>query len=72
MPILLTNNDRQVFFDGNNFIDADEDGYGDEENTVEDCELSTGITLFGGDCDDGLLLGIDIGGEFFKNALLLL
>jgi len=34
------------------YLDADGDGYGDDEQTIEACEQPTGYELTGGDCDD--------------------
>jgi large repetitive protein len=34
------------------YIDADEDGYGDDSSTEDACEQATGLSLLGGDCDD--------------------
>ena len=34
------------------YVDADQDGYGDDAFFVEVCELTAGYTLVGGDCDD--------------------
>jgi len=34
------------------FVDADLDGYGDSETTVEDCSLRIGYSENGDDCDD--------------------
>ncbi len=34
------------------FVDADDDGFGDEASLVEVCELEEGYSLAGGDCDD--------------------
>jgi len=34
------------------FVDADGDGFGDDESTFEACELLEGLTDVGGDCDD--------------------
>ena len=34
------------------YVDADEDGYGDDFNPVEICELELGYTTTPGDCDD--------------------
>ena len=34
------------------YVDADGDGYGDENSLIEVCELGQGYTLIGGDCDD--------------------
>jgi hypothetical protein len=34
------------------YVDGDEDGYGDDEDTVEACESPTGHVEVGGDCDD--------------------
>ena len=34
------------------YVDADQDGYGDDAQFVEVCELTPGYTLIGGDCDD--------------------
>jgi len=35
------------------YRDADEDGYGDPDNTTEACEVPDGYNPFGSDCDDG-------------------
>ncbi len=35
------------------YRDADEDGYGDPDNSVEACESPEGYNPFGSDCDDG-------------------
>jgi hypothetical protein len=35
------------------YRDADEDGYGDPDNTIEACEIPDGYNPFGSDCDDG-------------------
>ncbi len=35
------------------FTDLDGDGYGDAGNVVEACELSPGLSVDAGDCDDG-------------------
>ena len=34
------------------YADADEDGFGDDGDTVESCEAPDGYVLSGGDCDD--------------------
>ncbi len=34
------------------YVDADEDGYGDDANVVWDCTQPDGTTELGGDCDD--------------------
>lgn len=34
------------------YVDADSDGFGDESQWVEVCELTAGYVLVGGDCDD--------------------
>ena len=43
------------------FIDADEDGYGDDANIIEVCSLEQGMATIGGDCDD-------INGLVYPNA----
>jgi hypothetical protein len=35
------------------FIDDDQDGFGDETQLVEACDLQVGLSAIGGDCDDG-------------------
>ena len=34
------------------YIDVDEDGFGDDSDTIEACEQPEGYTDQGGDCDD--------------------
>ncbi len=34
------------------FVDADEDGYGDDANIIEVCSVEAGMATIGGDCDD--------------------
>ena len=34
------------------YIDEDGDGFGDDSNTVEACQLRNGLSSVGGDCDD--------------------
>ena len=34
------------------FLDADEDGFGDDANMLEVCTIETGMATIGGDCDD--------------------
>ena len=34
------------------FVDADEDGYGDDANIIEVCAIEAGMATIGGDCDD--------------------
>ena len=38
--------------DSTYFIDADGDGFGDDDNLIEGCILQEGISTIGGDCDD--------------------
>ena len=35
------------------YVDADGDGYGDPDQTVESCSLTSGVSESGDDCDDG-------------------
>jgi len=35
------------------YLDADEDGYGDDEQTLTECAQPTGYAELSGDCDDG-------------------
>jgi len=35
------------------FVDADNDDYGDDDNTIEACTAQAGTSDVGGDCDDG-------------------
>ena len=35
------------------YLDADNDGFGDDFTIVEACELREGLSVTGGDCDDG-------------------
>ena len=34
------------------FLDADQDGYGDTSSIVEACEVTAGLSVMDGDCDD--------------------
>ena len=34
------------------YLDSDGDGFGDDNIVIEDCELLSSYSLFGGDCDD--------------------
>ena len=34
------------------YVDADNDGFGDDDQPVDVCEYTEGFALVGGDCDD--------------------
>ena len=46
------------------FADVDEDGFGDEESTLEACDLPEGYVVNGGDCNDLDTLIVPGGSEF--------